>query len=558
MNRTSTEHVPVLIVGGGPTGLTLSALLSRYGVESLLVERHPSTCDHPQAHVVNTRTMEILRLLGLEAAVREQSLPQRAMSHVRWVTAMAGEEFASLDLSPGPQEIGARLAASPTMPASCAQDRIEPLLAKLAAQGPGRVEFASELVDLVADAEGASATVVSGGERRAVRADWVVACDGAASGTRKACGIPMKGPEALAHVVGIYFHADLAELAAQRPAVLYWTIDSEAPGTLIALDGSQRWVFHAAWDAERTRLEDFSPERCLAILARALGSDVAVDIRSVRPWTMTAQVAERYREGRVLLAGDAAHRFPPTGGFGMNTGIQDSHNLAWKLAAVVAGRAGQSLLDSYQAERLPVGQENCDWSVRNAMGLASVIGPGAAQQGRRLADGEVSFQALAAEIQQIADREVGHFSALGRDLGFLYETGALVADGTQAPASGDPDRDYIPCARPGARAPHLGLLRDGQLVSTLDLFDGGFTLLASGAQAEAWKRVADAQSVPIELVSVGVDALDPSGGFASLYGVDDGAVLVRPDGHVGWRMPQHSEDAEAALRGALAAILCTN
>ena len=562
MSQASAAPVPVLIVGGGPTGLTLSALLSRYGVDSLLVERHASTCDHPQAHVVNTRTMEILRLLGLESAIRQESLPQHAMSHVRWVTAMGGEELAALDLAPGAEEIGARLAASPTVPASCGQDRIEPILAELAAKGPGRVDFGTEMVDLVVDAEGATAKLVAKGQARDVRADWVVACDGAASRTRKLCGIPMEGPEALAHVVGIYFHADLAELAARRPAVLYWTIDSEQPGTFIAIDGSERWVFHAAWDADRVTLDDFTDERCREILRRAIGSDVEADIRSVRPWTMTAQVAQRYRDGRVLLAGDAAHRFPPTGGFGMNTGIQDSHNLAWKLAAVVAGTAGAELLDSYQTERLPVGRDNCDWSVRNAMGLAAVIGPGAAHQGRRLADGEVSFEALSAEIQEIADREVGHFSALGRDLGFLYEEGALIPDGTQAPACEDPDRDYVPCGRPGARAPHIGLVRDGQLLSTLDLFDGGWTLLAAGARAETWKRVADAQEVPIDFVSIGadtldtsLDTLDPGGLFPSLYGVDDGAVLVRPDGHVAWRTRQYSEDAEAVLRCALTSIL---
>ena len=201
-------------------------------------------------------------------------------------------------------------------------------------------------------------------------AAWVVGCDGAASTTRRLAGIPMEGPEALAHVVGIYFHADLESLAVERPAVLYWTIDEEVPGTFIALDGSQRWVFHAAWDTERSSIESYSEERCREILRRAIGLDVKTEIRSVRPWTMTAQVAARYREGRVLVAGDAAHRFPPTGGFGMNTGVQDAHNLAWKLAAVLGGQAGPQLLDSYESERRPVGQGNCDWSARNAMGLA--------------------------------------------------------------------------------------------------------------------------------------------------------------------------------------------
>ena len=219
-----------------------------------------------------------------------------------------------------------------------------------------------------------------------------------------------------------------------------------------------------AWDTEQASIESYTHEHCRAILRRAIGSDVETEIRSVRPWTMTAQVAARYREGRVLLAGDAAHRFPPTGGFGMNTGIQDAHNLAWKLATVLGGQAGTALIDTYESERLPVGASNCDWSARNALGLASVVGPGAIHQARRLAQGEVSFEALSAEVQALANREAAHFGALGRDLGFTYEGGALVPDGSPPPERDNVDAEYVPNARPGARAPHFGVLKNGQLL----------------------------------------------------------------------------------------------
>ncbi|MGE4606686.1 MAG: FAD-dependent monooxygenase [Myxococcota bacterium] len=558
MSPADAIHVPVLIVGGGPTGLTLSCLLSRSGVDSLLVERNPTTCDHPQAHVVNTRSMEIMRMLGLEPAIRDEALPPSVMGHVRWVTSLTGREFASLNLAPGPREIGARLAASPAMPVSCGQDRIEPLLASLARKGPGSVEFSTQMVELEVANHGIAASVVSEGRQRTVRADWLVACDGAASPTREIVGIPMEGPGALAHVVGIYFHADLSRFVAERPAVLYWTIDDEVPGTFIAIDGRERWVFHAAWDADRHSLAAFTNERCIEILRRAIGTEVEIDLRSVRPWTMSAQVAERYRDRRVLLAGDAAHRFPPTGGFGMNTGLQDAHTLGWKLAAVIAGTAGDALLDSYEAERLPVGRGNRDWSVANAMGLASVIGPGAAQQARRLADAELSFEALSAEILQIADREVGHFSAMGRDLGFVYEDGALVSDGSRPPECENPDRNYIPSGRPGARAPHLGIVRDGELLSILDLFEDRWVLLAASIHAGTWRRAAAAQRVSVDCVAIGTDVLDPGDAWASLYGIEDGAVLVRPDGHVAWRSRHHVEDAEGTLRRAFGHILAND
>jgi hypothetical protein len=282
---------------------------------------------------------------------------------------------------------------------------------------------------------------------------------------------------------------------------------------------------------------------------------VGTEIRSVRPWTMTAQVAARYREGRVLLAGDAAHRFPPTGGFGMNTGIQDAHNLAWKLAAVLGGQAGAALMDTYESERLPVGASNCEWSAQNALGLASVIGPGAIHQAKRLVEGEVTFEALSAEVQDLANREAAHFGALGRDLGFTYERGALVPDGSAPTERENADAEYVPNARPGARAPHFGVLKAGQLLASLDLFEGRWTLLAGPAKADVWRRAARAAPLPIAVEVVGQDIEDPAGAFSSLYGVTDGAVLVRPDGHVGWRALDAPEDIESALEGAMRGIL---
>lgn len=552
----SPEHVPVLIVGGGPTGLVLSILLSRFGVESLLVERDPGTCDHPKAHVVNLRSMEILRLLGVDEAIQAEALPLGRGSFVRWVRSMAGAEFANLRVGPPPELASALASLSPAIPASCAQDRIEPLLAALAEEGLGRIEFATDLVGVEPGAECVTAKVVTGGRERQVRADWLVGCDGAASTTRGLAGIAMEGPDALAHVVGIYFHADLEDLFSKRPAILHWVIDEEAPGTLIAMDGSQRWVFHAAWEKDRVAIGRYTEERCRDVLRRAIGTDIDMEIRSVRPWSMTGQIAARYREGRVLLAGDAAHRFPPTGGFGMNTGIQDAHNLAWKLASVLQGTAGEALLDSYETERLPVGRGNCEWSVKNAAGLAALMGPGAAQQARRLAQGEVTFEELSAEVQALANREAAHFGSLGRDLGFTYDAGVMLEDGTPPPDRDDPDREYVPNARPGARAPHFGLVKDGALLSSLDLFDGHWTLLA--APDPRWRNAASGQRLPIETAIVGEDVLDPEGVFPSLYAIGSGAVLVRPDGHVAWRVRECPPDPEAELGKALTSLLPPN
>ena len=551
---SADEHVPVLIVGAGPTGLVLSALLSRFGVESLLIDRDPTTTDHPQAHVVNTRTMEIFRSLGIADAVYGGALSGESGGHVRWVESLAGSEFASLSLAPPPEMIPMLMAATPAVPCSCAQDLIEPILAEVAQRGPGRVQFSTTVTDISQDGAGVVATITHDGSARRISADWLIGSDGAASTTRRLVGIPMVGPDALARIVGIYFHADLSELLAERPSVLYWTIDAESPGTFIAMDGRYRWVFHAPTDAEEFDPSVYNDDCCQQILRRAIGAEVNPEVRSVRPWVMTAQVAARYREGRVLLAGDAAHRFPPTGGFGMNTGVQDSHNLAWKLAAVIGGQAGEALLDTYEQERLGVAQGNSDFSFRNLLGVADIMGPGAQAQARRLESGEATFEEVAADIQAIADRERAHFGAFGRDLGFHYGDGAIVSDGTAPPHRDDPDREYIPNACPGARAPHFAIVTDGVPGSSLDLFDGQWTLLCGSEAADDWKQAASAQSAAVQTVAVGADVADSGNVFASLYGVEDGAVLVRPDGHVGWRarnLPSRPIDALATALGSL-------
>lgn len=553
-------EVPVLICGGGPVGLSAAILLARRGVRSVLVERHPSTTDHPKARGLLRRTMEILRPWGIEASLREQALPSGALRFI-WVESLAGREIGRVE-PPHPSIPGSR---SPTYGCMAAQDTFEAELRHHAETYPEiELRFNTELTAFEQDDAGVTATVRDrrSGQIQTVRAAYMIAADGASSGIREALGIGMVGPGELGHHINIHFRAELGPWVRGRPAIGY--ISSQGNGTLLWAHGTDRWlVLRPFQPARGERPEDFTPERCVDLARRAVGiPDLPVEVINTAFWTLTAQVAESFQTGRVFLAGDAAHRFPPTGGFGANTGIQDAHNLAWKLAAVLSGWANPALLETYHEERRPIAEANTEFSVTN---------------GRRW---QAARQAILAgdeaAVAHALKEQVKHLDSEGQDLGFWYGSGALISDGTPPP-TGD-SRVYVPSARPGSRAPHLWLrpsARVGSLpvamglqhgkretgrISTLDLFDSGFTLL-TGSDAKTWRdagsQVARELAIPFAAFGVGpagdFDVVE--GNWAELYGFEaSGAVLVRPDGHVAWRSRESGTEPQKVMRTALATL----
>jgi 2,4-dichlorophenol 6-monooxygenase len=302
---------------------------------------------------------------------------------------------------------------------------------------------------------------------------------------------------------------------------------------------------------------------CAEIVRNAIGEDSAsFEIRNAVPWTMTAQIAERYRAGRVFLVGDAAHRFPPTGGIGLNTGIQDAHNLVWKLRAVESGWGRPALLDSYGAERQGIAQSNSDQSLANAVKMVEVV------QALGITDDAAAtragFDALRddperrAAVQRAIDDQIDHFDMLGLDLGFAYEVGGVIPDGSSKPLGPSPSRDYVPTTRPGSRLPHAWLTRGNTRVSTHDLLAYDRFTLLTGPDGKRWREAAQVVSdVPLATVAIGSgDVLDPDQTWASLAEIHpDGALLVRPDGHVAWRSRALPEDPAAALAHALDTLL---
>jgi 2,4-dichlorophenol 6-monooxygenase len=372
----------------------------------------------------------------------------------------------------------------------------------------------------------------------------------------------MEGPDKLQTFIMIHFEADLRAVVRDRPAILYWCVDPDALGTFVAHHIDHTWVFMHPWDEVAEPREAFTAARCAALVQRALGrDDVAMTIRDVSPWKMSAQVAASFRSGRVFLIGDSAHRFPPSGGLGLNSGVQDAHNLAWKLAWVEAGRAAPSLLDTYETERRPIAQHNADQSLLNAMKMLQAFGALGLSDDR-----EASRRAFAETLETVAgrarmraalDEQQDHFDMLGLQLGFAYEQGAVVPDGSVPPALENPVREFVPSGRPGARVAH-GWVETGRgRCSVLDLLATDRFTLVVGAQAPAfYEATAAAMSADLSLLRVEEAFSDPDGDWARKTGIGKtGALLIRPDQHVAWRTTDPTIAAGDAIRVVLRALV---
>ncbi len=531
----------VLIVGAGPVGLTASTLLSRLGVPSLLVERHPSTSIHPKARGINIRTMEIFRQCGVEDAVRAAGLPQDTVRFIIWAESLAGAELERRT----PARMRADVARiSPITAALCAQDDLEPVLRRHAeALAPGTLRFGAELTGLEQDDDGITASL-AGGER--VRARWVIAADGARGRVRELLDIALTGRPFLYRSINVLLHADLTPWTAYRPAALYFIEQPDLRATFLTINGVNRWGFLVNNLPASVDVTSYTAERCAALVRQAAGvPDLDVEVLGVAPWTAAAQVAERFRGGGVFLAGDAAHHMPPTGGFGLNTGVQDAHNLAWKIAGVFHGWAGPALLDSYDAERRPFGEAITAQALANSSAMGRVAA----------ADGTLESAPPGGRARPEFLNEIGMI------FGAHYASCAVVPDGTTLPEVANPITDHVPVARPGSRAPHVWLERGGTRLSTIDLFGRGFVLLA-GPDGKAWRdsgrAAAELLGVPLEAFAVGSgDGLDDAdGSWPAAYGVErDGAVLVRPDAHVGWRRRSSCADPGREIERALRSML---
>ena len=509
-------------------------LLARQGLRSTVVERHQTRHGAPKAHALNPRTLEICRSIGLDMEkMKRRATPAADGGWVRFVTTLGGEEIGSIPYERQDEQVRE---LTPTPLINLAQPLFEDILLEEVARSPlidlrrgvawtGCEQSAATVTSLLED--------VAMGTASRLTTRYVLAADGAGSAVRRALAIAMVGDTTSQAFITIHFEANLREVVRSRLGILYWVMQPPHAGVLIAYDIGSRWCMLYPHDPATMPPSRFTPEHCQQILRHAIGQDGHhIEIKHILPWMLVSEVAERYRDGRVFLVGDAAHRFPPTGGLGLNTGLQDAHNLAWKIAAVEQGRASDGLLDSYHDERHAVAVTNSAQSYKNAqriLGLQSALMSGGAGDTetlrRRLRD-----TAARADIQAQIANQREHFDSLALQLGFVY--------GHHACAPADVS-DFQPRLVEGGRMPHIWVQRDGDKVSLLDLLDARqFTLLVGQRHAGGLNGGSLPGGIPVRLVTEGVDFGDPDGALRRFANLADGdAILVRPDGHVAAFVP---------------------
>ena len=571
----------VLVVGAGPAGLTAAALLARQGTSSITITKYRSTANGPRAHITNQRTLEILRDLGIELRVYEVGDKIVDVPWLVFVTSMAGQELSRrYAWGTRPDRRGDYRASSPCDNVNISQHLLEPIIHHRAVELGADLRFSTELIQVVQGSEGVTAKVVYRPTNHiyTIRARYLVGADGARSTVAEQVGIEHDGKTKLGYALNAHIEADLTHLTAHRPATLYIT---NHPGRdyyfgsgIVALVRKwNEWMVQLSYSPETDNIEE-NDEAVMSRVRSAIGDPkVEIKIKNFGKWELNSLVAKQYRKGRVFIAGDAAHRHTPSGGLGSNTSIQDSYNLAWKLSAVLRGEAEDTLLDSYEAERLPVGRQVVDRATRSiplVPGLAANLG---IRAGQAEEDGWAAINGLFETTSEARSRREALLKTLdgydyginchGIEMGQRYESGAVVSDGTPFPAyTRDSELYYHPTTHPGAYLPHVWVIRHGVQISTLDLVPSDTWTVITGPEGNQWIDATRQVSTELGLniatamIGLGLEISDLLGDWAEIREItDSGALLIRPDKYIGWRAFEVGKNSAAKLRSALKTLL---
>jgi 2-polyprenyl-6-methoxyphenol hydroxylase-like FAD-dependent oxidoreductase len=549
----------VLIIGAGPVGLSAALALGRAGIRCLVLERRDGFSRYPKANGVHARTMEIFREWGVADPIRDLTAGMPDDITIAWMTRLNGIEIGQMSVSDADESSRLFDEQSPERISTVGQHMFEPILARVAEEMDSvTIRLGCEVVDLASGPGSATATYTDAdGAQHTIVAQYVIAADGIRSVTRHTLGIGEHGQESLGTAINVQFDADLEPFLGGQFIPIIWIINADTQGAFIR-DGATRWRynFEIAPGADPAAV---STEECEKHVATAIGENVAIRIHHIWSWSHDLSVTDTWRDERVFLAGDAAHHFPPHGGFGLNSGVQDAQNIAWKLAARLRWNAGEGLLATYQDERLPVAEFNGEQMMHNTRQMEKT---GFMMQDKNFLtmletpDGASARQAIAEGIPAQRAMLASH----GQQFGYQYRSQAIVPDGTEIVESSV--AEYRPTARPGARAPHSWVLSQGETISTIDLYDGGFILLTGPDNAD-WAKAADQLrqqlGVLLRAFGLGGNLLPVEETLVELlrrYELQpSGALLIRPDGFVGFRSAGSVADAHRALGDALDQIL---
>lgn len=530
----------ILIVGGGSVGLSLSAELAHHGVDNLVVEELQDVNPHPRANAVACRTMEYYRRWGIADALVDAGIPPENPADYYWISSLAGREIHRLSLPSQAQledlrrttpfSPTERLHWSPYIKCNVGQNEVEKILRAHLNDLPGaalRTGAAAVSFEEHDDHVETSILDVASGAESSITSTYLVACDGGRSMVRSQLGIPYEGDGGLAEFVSVYFRAP--ELMASHefgPANIYFPLHHDHAGYLINWDRGESWTYHIQLQPDERWDEVDAVGRITALLGR----ETAIELESVQPWTAHALTARSYGFGRAFLAGDAAHLFSPTGGFGMNTGVSDAVDLAWKLRAVLEGWGGPALLGTYETERQPVGVRNTLLAKELYERLAAVM-----TFGDVLDTDSEKADAVRADLRADLVEQESLIASFGVLLGYRYPDSPIcIPDGTTAPD--DHPQLYVPTSRPGHRAPHLWLTDTEALY---DRFDMGFNLVRTNPRVSVSGLVAEAKrrAIPLHVVDI------EHGDARAVY--ERSLTLVRPDLMVAWRAERDPSDPAA-------------
>lgn len=576
----------VLVIGTGPAGSAMAALLATYGVEVMVVNQYRWLANTPRAHITNQRTMEVLRDLGhdVEAEAYLHATEQDLMGENVFCESLAGEEIGRMkSWGTHPLSRAEHQLASPSHMNDLPQTFMEPILYATACKRGAQGRMSTQYLSHAQDADGVTTALKDrlSGRDYQVRSKYLVGADGGNSAVAEHIGASIEGKMGVGGSMNILFKADLSKYVAHRPSVLYWVMQPGADvggigmGLVRMIRPWNEWLIVWGYDINEPA-PDVTPEFATGVARQLVGDpDLEIDLISANTWTVNNAYAAHMQKDRVFIMGDAAHRHPPSNGLGSNTSIQDAYNLAWKLAAVVKGQAGERLLESYSEERVPIARQivtRANQSIGefgpifDALGMdgGTDIDKIKANMDARCNAGPEGEKQRAALRAAIAFKKY-EFDAHGVEMNQRYKSGAIVTDGQMEPAFElDHELHYQPTTWPGARLPHAWVFdRDtGDKVSTLDLCGQGKFTVLTGISGEAWCEAASSLAgdlgidVQCHIIGPRQSYVDHIGDWARGREISDtGCLLVRPDQHVAWRAHEMAEDARGELSRVLSTLL---